>query len=110
MDSEKVQQLLYPYIRKKIEIKNKKYEIKELIIIILWDRKTDCDWDFCAMTCDESWSRMWENTWKAKGEARESLIVRVGTSSPSNAPSLSVLQIESAIFGCVAGNNCYTQS
>jgi len=57
------------------------------------------------MTCDESWRRMWENTWKAKGEARESLIVSVGASSPSNAPSLSVLQIESTIS--VVRNNCY---
>lgn len=37
--------------------------------------------------------------WMEKGEAIESLIVRVGASSPSNAPSLKDLKIESAILG-----------
>lgn len=36
---------------------------------------------------------------KAKGEERVSLIVRVGDSSPSNAPSRKDLQIDSDIVG-----------
>jgi len=42
---------------------------------------------------------MWEKTLNAKGEERVSLIVRVGESSPSNAPSRKDLQIDSDIVG-----------
>ena len=63
----------------------------------------NCDWDFGAMRWGESWRRRWENTSAARGAARESLIVRVGASSPSNAPSRRVLQIDSAIvWNCCA--------
>lgn len=41
--------------------------------------------------------RTWVKTLNPKGEAMESLIVRAGACSPSSAPSLSALQMDSAI-------------
>ncbi len=41
--------------------------------------------------------RTWVKTLNPKGEAIESLIVRAGACSPSSAPSLSALQMDSAI-------------
>lgn len=55
------------------------------------------DWDFPERMKEESWARTWLKTSKPSGDLMQSLMVRAGACSPSNRPSRSALQIESAI-------------
>ena len=77
------------FFQKEREIRRRLWNLKHAV--------TDRDWDFAAKMLEESWVRRWVKTWKPKGEAMESLMVRAGACSPCNAPSRSALQIDSAI-------------